>query len=89
MLSVILTKHAKQRLRERVGLKIRSLENHIHKVIMKSSDIFVSMDQSQTLFVIFQEMKYIFKRKLNNDLVLVTVYKSDDDLIINRSVKAF
>lgn len=74
----IITKHAKQRLKERLGLPKRSHVRHIYRVIRQGQYLFRDM-KAQSFYMHYAGVRYVFGWSPKLEPVLVTVlYDSDD-----------
>ena len=70
---MIITKHGKKRIKERIGLPKRAHIRHIHSVLEKGGIV-----TKMTIYgfkMIYNGSLYIFANSQNNEPILVTTYE--------------
>jgi hypothetical protein len=74
MLEVKITKHAKKRIKERLGIPKRGFERLLKKVIYFGTFLNVSKVKKDIFFMFYNKCTYIFHRDIRLNLRLITMF---------------
>jgi len=75
---MILTKHGKQRIKERLGLPKRAHERHIKSVLSKGA--LYSREGWKKFQVVYQGFLYVFVLEHKLNPILITTYKVNREI---------
>ena len=82
-MKTLITKHAKKRLKQRLGLRKKAHERHVKKVLEKG--IIEAEDvENHILYVLYDFRKYIFEDYKGQMAILITVFPREKREIINK-----
>ncbi len=72
---MIVTKHGKKRIKERLGLPKRAHERHLQAVISKG--ILYSREKLEKFQIVYQGFLYVFALDKKLEPILVTTYREE------------
>lgn len=75
---MILTKHGKQRMKERLGLPKRAHERHVKTVLSKG--VLYSREGWKKFQVMYQGFLYVFALEYELNPILITTYKIEREI---------
>ena len=74
MLKIIISKHAKRRLRKRLGISSGGQERHVYRAFVDGTTV-QSLDDEQKMLVVYNRFYYIFALDpIKRQPVLLTVF---------------
>jgi|GEM_PF-3309582 len=71
-MKLLVSKHGKTRLKERLGLAKRAIDRHLKKVVLKGETFFKASNKKNIFYIKYYKALYIFARE-NMNIILVTV----------------